>query len=274
MVQNKSTKWILLAVNCVVALCIVLPILYAFSVSLMTPSEIFQYPPRLLPSGLYTQNYTDALRMAPIFRFILNSLFVATVVTIGQLFTGALAAYAFSILEFKGKKAIFMLMLCTMMIPSQAIIIANYLTISGLGMTDSYQALILPYLTSAFCVFNMRQAFLQLPTELNEAAKIDGCSTFRFFISIALPLTKPSLGALGVYTFLQSWNQYLWPLLVTDSKEYRTVQIGMGMLQNAEGNAFGPIRAGVIMVLAPSILAFILGQKQLVAGLTAGAVKG
>lgn len=212
--------------------------------------------------------------MAPIFRFILNSLFVATVVTIGQLFTGALAAYAFSILEFKGKKAIFMLMLCTMMIPSQAIIIANYLTISGLGMTDSYQALILPYLTSAFCVFNMRQAFLQLPTELNEAAKIDGCSTFRFFISIALPLTKPSLGALGVYTFLQSWNQYLWPLLVTDSKEYRTVQIGMGMLQNAEGNAFGPIMAGVIMVLAPSILAFILGQKQLVAGLTAGAVKG
>ena len=110
--------------------------------------------------------------------------------------------------------------------------------------------------------------------ELNEAAKIDGCSTFRFFISIALPLTKPSLGALGVYTFLQSWNQYLWPLLVTDSKEYRTVQIGMGMLQNAEGNAFGPIMAGVIMVLAPSILAFILGQKQLVAGLTAGAVKG
>ena len=141
-------------------------------------------------------------------------------------------------------------------------------------MTDSYQALILPYLSSAFCVFNMRQAFLQLPTELNEAAKIDGCSTFRFFISIALPLTKPSLGALGVYTFLQSWNQYLWPLLVTDSKEYRTVQIGMGMLQNAEGNAFGPIMAGVIMVLAPSILAFILGQKQLVAGLTAGAVKG
>ncbi len=274
MVQNKSTKWVLLAVNCVVALCIVLPILYAFSVSLMTPSEIFQYPPRLLPSGFYTQNYTDALRMAPIFRFILNSLFVATVVTIGQLFTGALAAYAFSILEFKGKKAIFMLMLCTMMIPSQAIIIANYLTISSLGMTDSYQALILPYLTSAFCVFNMRQAFLQLPTELNEAAKIDGCSTFRFFISIALPLTKPSLGALGVYTFLQSWNQYLWPLLVTDSKEFRTVQIGMGMLQNAEGNAFGPIMAGVIMVLAPSILAFVLGQKQLVAGLTAGAVKG
>lgn len=274
MVERKYSKYLFFTVNCIFALIIVLPILYAFCISLMPPDQIYNYPPPIIPKELYFENYAAALRSAPIFTFIYNSIIVSIVCTIGQLFTGALAGYAFAILNFKGKNVLFILMLATMMIPGQAIIIANYLTISNMGLIDTYGALILPYLTSAFCVFNMRQAFMQLPLELNEAAKIDGCTRFQFFWRIALPLTKPSLGALGIYTFLNVWNQYLWPLLVTNSKKMRTVQVGLGMLQNADANAFGPIMAGAIMILVPSILAFVVGQKQLISGLTAGAVKG
>lgn len=254
-------------------LAIVMPILYAVALSLMPPDQLYDYPPPVIPRTLFFENYKTALALAPIFRFILNSLIVAAACTAGQLVTGALAGYAFAMLEFKGKKVLFLAMLSTMMIPGQAIIIANYLTISKMGMINTYGALILPYLTSAFCVFNLRQAFLQLPVELREAAAMDGCTSGRFFLKVALPLVKPSLGALGVYTFLNVWNQYLWPLLVTDSRNMRTVQIGLGMLQNADGNAVGPVMAGVVMILLPSMLVFLLGQKQLVQGLTAGAVK-
>ncbi len=274
MVEKKYVKVIVFIINVIAAIIVVFPILLALVISLMSPAQIYEYPPVFFPRELYVQNYSEALRYAPIFRFIFNSLFVSVVCTAGQLFTGALAGYAFGVLDFKGKNALFLLMLATMMIPGNAIVIANYLTISKVGLLDSYVALILPYLTTAFCVFNLRQAFLQLPKELNEAARIDGCSSFSFFIRIALPLTKPSLGALGIYTFLQVWNQYMWPLLVTNNVDHRTVQIGLGMLQNADANAFGPIMAGIVMILTPSILAFIVGQKQLVAGLTAGSVKG
>lgn len=270
----KPQKVIFFCINLVMCLVIIMPIFYALCLSLMPPAQLYDYPPPVIPETLYFENYTTALKLAPIFRFIVNSFLVSVTCTAGQLLTGALAGYSFAMLQFKGKKALFFVMLSTMMIPGQAIIIANYLTISRMGLINTYGALILPYLTSAFCVFNMRQAFLQLPSELNEAAIVDGCTSLQFFVKVGLPLVKPSLGALGVYTFLNVWNQYLWPLLVTDSKNLRTVQIGLGMLQDADSNAVGPIMAGVVLILIPSISVFIFGQKQLIEGLTAGAVKG
>ena len=266
-------KVILYAINIFVAFIIIAPILYALLVSFMTPDQIFEYPPKLIPRKLYFENYKEALETAPIFRFILNSLIVSTVITAGQIVTGALAAYAFSFMKFKGKNVIFMIILSTMMIPGQAILISNYLTVSSLNILDTYRALILPYLASAFGIFLLRQAFLSLPKELHEAAILDGCSNFKFLNKIVIPLSKPALGSLGVYQFLQAWNQYTWPLLVTNKDNMRTVQIGMGMLQNVDAQAFGPIMAGIVMILIPSILAFVLGQNQLIEGLTAGSVK-
>jgi sn-glycerol 3-phosphate transport system permease protein len=198
---------------------------------------------------------------------------MSSAITVGQIITGGLAAYAFSYMEFKGKKLLFIVILSTMMIPGQSIIIANYLTIGSLGWIDSFKALIIPHLTSALAVFLLRQAFLVLPRELREAAVMDGCGNFKFLVSVAIPLTKPAIGSLGIYTFLHAWNMYLWPLLVTNRDNMRTVQIGMAMLQNIDSQAFGPVMAGVVMILVPSILAFILGQKQLIEGLTAGSVK-
>ncbi len=270
--KNKVFKVLFYALNIAAAMVIISPVVYCFNVSMMTMKEVFAGG--FWPKQLMLENYKKALELAPFFTFIKNSLIVSGTVTLGQIVTGALAAYAFSMMKFRGRNALFLVMLATMMVPSQAVIIANYLTICDLGLKNSYPALILPNVASAFAVFNMRQAFLQLPMEIKEAAEIDGCGNFRFFYAIAIPLVKPSMGALGIYTFLQSWNHYLWPLLITDTVNMRTVQIGLGMLQGAESTDFRPVMAGSMIILIPSILAFVLGQKQLIQGLTSGSVKG
>jgi sn-glycerol 3-phosphate transport system permease protein len=272
--KDNIGKVILFILNCFFAFIILFPIIYCFNVSNMGTTEIYSYPPRFFPEHFGLDNYKRALELAPFFRFILNSFIVAAICTAAQLITGALAAYAFSMFKFRGRNIIFFIMLCTMMIPGQAIIVANYLTISRWQINDTYLALILPSLATAFAVFNMRQAFLSLPMELKEASMIDGCGHFKFFYAIGIPLIKPFLGALGIYTFLECWNAYTWPLLVTNSVDMRTVQIGLGMLQDGESTSFGPVMAGAMMILLPSVIAFIAGQKQLVEGLTTGAVKG
>lgn len=270
--QKRLTNGVLILCNILFALILLFPVFYCLSMSLMTNQEI--YAQKILSFSFNIQNYFDALEMAPLFRYIFNTVIVAGVSVFLQMVTGTLAAFAFSMLKFKGRNLLFLLFLATMMIPGQAIIIANYLTVSSWNLANTFTALILPYACTAFAVFNLRQGFLSLPKELHEAAMIDGCSNFRYFYSIALPLLKPSLGALGIYEFLQVWNNYLWPLLITSKTEMRTVQIGLSMLQDGEAAQYGPVMAGAMLVLIPSIIVFLIGQKQMVAGLTSGAVKG
>lgn len=271
---NKKKNTLLFIVNIIIGFIIVSPILYALAATFMTADEIFQMPPRILPKSFYLGNYKDVISSVPIFRFIFNSFFVALCVTIGQIITSSLAAYAFAFYEFKGKKFIFMAILATMMIPGEAIIISNYLTIGSLGMLDTYRGLIIPFLTSAMGIFMMRQFYLTVPKELKEASIIDGSNGFQFLTRILVPISKPIIGALGVYVFLSTWNQYMWPLLVTSTPEMRTVQIGISMLQSSEAQAFGMILAGIIMIIIPSIVIFIVGQKQLIEGMTTGSIKG
>ena len=231
-------------------------------------------PIRLIPLVADIANYREAVETAPILRFIFNSFFTAFAIMSSQLITGSLAGYAFGCLKFRGQKVLFFIFLSTMMIPGQAIIISNYLTIAQLHLIDTYWALLLPYLTSAFSVFNLRQAYKSLPKELFESAQIDGANSFQYFLRVGFPLTLPFLGAVGIYSFIQTYNQYLWPLLVVNSKEMRTIQIGIGMLKNEEAQDYGIIMAGTMVALVPSILIFVIGQKTLISGLTRGAVKG
>lgn len=273
--MNRKVKNVILyVVNILFALVMVAPLIYALLVSFMPPSQIFTFPPKLIPKSLYIDNYINAIRIAPIIRFIINSFVVSGIVTLGQIVIASAAAFAFSFLEFKGKKILFIFVLATMMIPAETTMISNYLTISSFKWLDSYKALIIPYLSSAMGIFMMRQYYLTLPKELYEAAKMDGCNNFRFLTKILFPISKPAVGSLGVYIFITTWNQYMWPLLVTSKPTSRTVQIGISMLQFSENQSFGIIMAGIIMVLLPSILIFIIGQKQLIEGMTAGSVKG
>ena len=272
MKQRTKRRTIFLIANIICAVIVIFPLFYALSLSFMNNSEIYEI--KLIPRKPILTNYTNALDTIPLARFILNSLMVSSAITLLQLITGSLAGYSLSVLKYKGQKAVFFILLSTMMIPSQVIIIANYLFISKLGLSDNMVALILPYMASAFCMFNMRQAFMQLPRELKEASMVDGCSNFRFFRGIALPILLPNLAASGIYAFVTTWNQYLWPLLITNDIKKRTVQIGMGMLITEDSTNVGSVMAGAVMILIPTITVFVAGHKFIVSGLTSGSVKG
>lgn len=274
MTDSKRSRVIGGILGTLVALLIISPILYCLTSSFYEEAQFYLRPVKLIPAPWDMKNYSEAISTAPILRFIFNSFYTAIVIMTCQLFTGSLAGFAFGCLKFRGQKALFMIFLATMMIPGQAIIISNYLTVAHLGIIDTYWALVLPYLTSAFSVFNMRQAYKSIPLELMESAEIDGASSFQFLIRIGFPLTLPFLGSIGIYSFIMAYNQYLWPLLVVNSRTMRTIQIGIGMLRDEEGSSYGRIMAGTMMALIPSISIFLVGQKTLISGLTAGAIKG
>jgi sn-glycerol 3-phosphate transport system permease protein len=267
-------KILLYALLSVAALIILFPLLYALAASFMTQDEIAHYPPKFIPSGLDLDNYRAVLERLPIPRYILNSFIVAASVMIAQLVTASLAAYSFAVREFRGRTALFMLFLATLMIPFEVTLIPNYQTIAAWGWKDSYMGLIAPFVATGFGTFLLRQFFLSIPKELHDAAILDGCGSLRYLLTIVIPLSRPALGTLAVYSFLQTWNQYLWPLLVTDSRNMRTTQIGLNFLRNEESLSYNLIMAGVVLVLIPTIALLVVGQRQLIRGLTAGSVKG
>lgn len=272
--RRRIRTGVLIALNTLMALFILFPLLYAVSVSLMPGDELFTMDMNLLPKHPDFGNYIRAWTQVPLLRFVINSFVVAGCITIGQILTCSLAAFAFSFLKFKGKNVLFMLVMATMMVPGEATIISNYLTVSSMGILDTYLVLILPSLTSAMGIFLFRQFYMTFPMSLYESAKLDGCSNLRFIVSILLPLTKSAIGAMSVYTFINVWNMYMWPLLVTGSQEMRTVQIGISMLDNTDAQSVTLMMAGVVSVIIPSMVIFIAGQKQLIKGMFSGAVKG
>ena len=272
--RKKTMYDILIQAVCIFcALLILFPILYAASVSFMEQKDVLSSPPNLLPPKPTLENYKTAFSRTMLLRYMLNSFIVASICSVARMVTATMAAFAFSFLEFKGKGVLFMVVMATMMVPGEATIISNYLTVSQLGMLDTYSVLIVPYLTSAMGIFLFRQFYSTFPISLYESAKLDGCSNLKFIVRILIPLTKSAIGAMGVYTFINAWNMYMWPLLVTGSDEMRTVQIGISMLDSVDSQSITLMIAGVVMVIIPSISIFIVGQKQLIRGMFTGAVK-
>jgi ABC-type glycerol-3-phosphate transport system permease component len=257
-----------------VAIVVLFPLWSAVTIGMLEDAEVTQYPPRLWPSSFNLENFQRALEQAPLGRYLLNSVIQSTIVMVGQLVTASLAAYAFAFIDFKGRNILFLVFLSTLMIPWEATIIPNYMTITAIGWTDTFQGLSAPFLATAFGTFLLRQFFLSLPKELHDAATIDGAGQLRFLTTIVLPLARPALGTLAIYSFLQTYNQYLWPLLITNDQSMRTVQIGIALLQDQERFVYNIVMAGVVIILVPTLLLFVVGNRQLIRGLTAGAVKG
>ncbi len=279
--MNTGIKWQRMLKNAIqyllltiVAIIVIFPLWSAFTISMLSDAEVASFPPLLAPTSLQLTNFVRALEQAPLLRYLFNSIVQSTLVMVGQLVTASLAAYAFAFIDFKGRNVMFLVFLSTLMIPWEATIIPNYLTVRSLGWTDTYMGLTVPFLATAFGTFLLRQFFMTIPRELQDAATIDGCGSLRFLITIVLPLARPALGTLAVYSFLQTYNQYLWPLLITNDQQMRTVQIGITLLQDEERFMFNIVMAGVVLVLVPTFILFIVGNRQLIRGLTAGAVKG
>ncbi|MFF5995924.1 carbohydrate ABC transporter permease [Lysinibacillus sp. KU-BSD001] len=267
--SQKILFYILLTIF---AVMVFFPVGYAFLISFMTPQEVLTGS--IFPNSFSFSNYEQAFQRLPLIKYLLNSFVVSTLVMIGQILVCAMAAYVFVFIPFRGSNVIFFLFISTMMIPWEATMIPNFLMIQGFGWTNTYMALTFPFFASAFGTFLLRQHFKTIPYELYEAAQIGGVGKLKFFWKVVLPMSKTSVVTLGAYSFLTTWNMYLWPLLTTTNDKVRTVQIGIRQLQsNESATDWGVVMAGVMIIILPTLILLFLGQKQLQKGLTQGAIK-
>ena len=251
-----------------------LPFAWMLSTSLKLPPDIFTYPPVWIPSPIAWQNYAKTVTVMPFGRFYLNSLIVTTGVTLLQLLTSSLAAFAFARMRFPGRNVLFLLYLATLMIPFQVTMIPNFILVRALGWYDTYQALILPPAFSAFSTFLLRQYFMGIPHELDEAARIDGATSLRIWWQVIMPLAGPAIAALATFVSLNSWNDFLWPLIITNSPAMRTLPVGLSTFQGQYKTDWNLLMAGSMIAMVPVLLVYIIGQRWFIRGITLSGLGG
>jgi sn-glycerol 3-phosphate transport system permease protein len=268
---RQAGSYLLLSIGAVIVL---VPIYFTIVNSLLRPDQLAHQPPPFYPSSPQWHNYATAWKSGQLSRYLTNSAVMTACIVVGQSVTSVLAAYAFAFLRFPFKRTLFLVCLATLMIPLEVTFITNLDTVSSLGWFNSYEGLAVPFLATGFGIFLLRQAFLQIPRDLQEAARLDGYGHWRFMTRVAVPLARPSLAALGVFSFLAAWNQYLWPLLSTGgTKPLNTVQIGLKQLVGTQADSIPVALAGAVIAFVPLVILLLVFQKQLVRSLTAGAVK-
>jgi multiple sugar transport system permease protein len=257
----------------VIAAFAILPLLYMLSLSLQTDSEVLSPTPVLWPESPQFQNFLDIWQQAPFVQFFLNSVIVATAITLSHLFFDPLAGYVFAKFRFPLKRVIFLLILGTLMIPFFVRMIPLYTLMAQFGWLNSYQGLIAPFLMSAYGIFLTRQFIRPLPYELIDAARLDGCSEFAIYWRIILPQIKPVLATLGMFTFISSWDEFLWPLVVVNSIEMRTMPIALTMFQQEYYTQWEYTAAGAVILFIPILLLFLFTQRYFVRGLVLSGMK-
>lgn len=256
------------------AAAMLFPFLWMVSTSLKQDFALFVTPPKLIPSPVETHNYTRVAELIPVWRIAFNSVLVAVISTTLQVVTSAMGAYAFARMRFRGRDALFFVYLATLMVPFQVTIVPLFIEMKYLGFVNSYPGLILPTIASAFGTFLLRQAFLTLPKELEEAAFVDGAGHWRVFSQIALPLVAPSLATFGIFAFMASWNSFLWPLVIVNSQELMTLPLGLANLHGQYTTQWNLVMAGTTISVVPILLLYLFAQKYIVRGFVFSGIKG
>ncbi len=274
MKKNKKKQIISVVLISAVAVIFIIPLVYMISTSLKPKEEVLRDTAALLGSYLDFSNYARAWNAFPFGRYLFNSIFVGLVTTVLTLVTSAMAAYAFSRLRFRGRDKLFFAYLATLMVPLQVTIIPLYMILRLLGWHDTYAALAIPPAFTAFGVFMLRQFFLSIPMEIEEAARIDGCGRFRIFTVIILPMSKPGLGALAIFTFVNSWKSFFWPLIVTASDELKTLPLGLYTFSGQYGTDWTALMAATGISIIPGVIFYIIFQKSLVQGIALSGMGG
>jgi multiple sugar transport system permease protein len=272
--KRPAMNGLIFAVMSVAATVFLFPFAWMLSSSLKSADMVLQYPPRLIPSSLHPENYVRIFIDIPFARYMLNSLIVATSVTIFALLFHSMAGYALGCLSFPGRQGIFLGILSTMMIPFYSIMIPLFILCRTLGWIDSYAGLILPWIPHAFGIFLLRQHYLTFPRELQDAAKVDGCSTVGTFFKIALPSSTSILVALAIVFFISNWDRFLWPLLITNSPEMRVIQIGIVQFKGQYVVNWHLIMAASVVACVPTLALFAVLQGKIVEGVSMSGIKG
>ncbi len=255
------------------ALTMLLPFLWMLMTSFMNELEIYSPTPKFWPEHFLWSNYKEALTMLPFGRFFLNTLIISVAVMAGQVLICSMAAFSFSRLRYRGRDKIFTLYLSTMMIPGIVTLIPAYLIVDSFHWLNTYWALIVPFLTSVWGIFLLRQFFLTLPVELEEAARIDGASTWRIYWNITLPLSKPALATLAIFSFMGMWKEFLWPLIVTNRMDMRPVEVGIALFHSIYSTNWPYQMATAVVVMMPILLIFFFAQRYFVKGIALTGLK-
>jgi multiple sugar transport system permease protein len=262
----------------VLTVIFIAPFVWMILASLKNTAQIFAFPPRLLPHPAIWKNYLKAWSVIPLGRYYFNSILVAGLTALSQVVTSAMAAYVFARLAFPGRNIIFLLYLAVMMIPTQVTVIPLFIIVQRLGLVDSYGALIVPFLAYPFGAFLLRQFFLGIPRELEDAALVDGCRRIWILTRIIVPLARPAMVTLGMLAFMFTWNNFLWPLLVTNTSDHFTIQVGLAMLRTqlvSAGDAnWGLLMAVTVISIIPVLVFYLFTQKQIIRGITMTGLKG
>ncbi|HLR01762.1 MAG TPA: carbohydrate ABC transporter permease [Virgibacillus sp.] len=268
---KKTLTYVILIV---VAIFMLGPFLWLFSTALKSQGEnIFAYPPKLIPEHFTLKNFVAVMDSFPFWRYLFNSTLVSTLTVIFNILFCSLAAYPLARMKFRGRNVIFALIISTMIIPFQLLMIPIYSLALHLGLQNTYAGMILPHITTAFGVFIMRQGMLTVPYELDESAKMDGANSFQIWRKIIMPSVRPSMITLAIFTFVSSWDDFLWPLIIVDDQDMYTLPLGVNMLTGTFASDWKLIAAGSIISIIPIIIVFLFLQRYFVSGLK-GAVKG
>ncbi len=273
--RDAFLSFLLQAFCIILGLVLMIPVLYCVACSFMEESEIVSTDLHLLPNKLYLGNYIAVITQTKIFRYMLNSFIVAFVSSLCRVVTSCLAAYSFTFFNFRGKNILFLLVLGSMIVPAEMLMVQNYFTTAELGLINTYPGMMIIYLVSGANIFLIRQHFMNYPKDVRDAALVDGCGSLRFFWKILIPMSAPVLATVFISSFVNVWTTYLWPLMVTNKNEMRTVQVVITMLNSSELNSqYGQVMAAAVIILIPSVLVFVLFQRKITEGMMAGAVKG
>jgi multiple sugar transport system permease protein len=273
-ILSLGSRGLLYAALLVGAGVMLFPFVWMVSTSLTSDGQLFVTPPQLIPSPVQPDNYGRVADLYPILTFLRNSLLVALVSTSFQVLSSAMAAYAFARLRFRGADGLFLVYLATLMVPLPVIIAPLFIEMRYLGLINSYPGLILPGVASAFGTFLLRQAFLTLPRELEEAAFVDGASHWTVFWRIVMPLSKPALATFGIFAFMASWNSFLWPLVITNSLDMMTLPVGLSNLQGQYTTAWNLVMAGSTISVIPILFVYLAAQRYVIQGFATSGIKG
>ncbi len=274
---NKLTKGWNLAFSvffALVGIVFLLPLVWMLLASFKPESLIMGRPEVLIPQEWTLAGYTSLLTKIPFGRFLSNSFIFAGGVTLSMLCLDSMAGYAFAKLRFPGSKALFVIVLVSMMIPFQVTLIPTYLLLNDMRILNTFAGLMIPRMTNAFGIYFMRQSFLGIPSELIDAGRMDGLGEFGIFAKIVLPVNASSLSTLGVFHFMANWNDFLWPMLMTNTQEMQTLPVGLALFQGEHVMEHGPMFAGAVLSVLPILLAFLLAQKTFIKGIALGGLKG
>lgn len=267
----KTATYLILTAG---AVFILLPFVWMLLTSIKPGNEVLLMPPRWFPSIIQWENYEKALSSVPFATYFKNSVIVTVCITMCELLTTILAAFAFAQLTFKGKNLLFMVLVATMMVPGEILVIPNFVTLARLGWINTYKALVAPWAASVFSIFLLRQQFASIPDSYYQAARMDGCRDLRYLFTVMVPMSRPTLVSVALLKIINSWNSYLWPLIATNERGMRTLPVGLAYFSTEAGTQYNILMAFSLLIISPTLLVYLLMQKYIIQGISKNGLKG